>query len=81
MTSTILDGYATNSWPDEKIQLVYDLGTIIYDECYIDALEKNGTDLNLADQIIDRWISESEVLQTIINEVEGYIEGESLYQF
>ena len=81
MTSTILDGYATNSWPDEKIQLVYDLGTIIYDECYIDALEKNGTDLNLADQIIDRWISESEVMQTIINEVEGYIEGESLYQF
>lgn len=81
MTSTILDGYATNSWPDEKIQLVYDLGTIIYDECYIDALEKNGTDLNLADQIIDRWISESEVLQTIINEVEGYIEGESLYLF
>ena len=81
MTSAILDGYATNSWPDEKIQLVYDLGTIIYDECYIDALEKNGTDLNLADQIIDRWISESEVMQTIINEVEGYIEGESLYQF
>ena len=39
MTSAILDGYATNSWPDEKIQLVYDLGTIIYDECYIDALE------------------------------------------